>query len=180
MTASAAAQPAPGRQTGVSAVLWSSCVATLALGVNGTAIMAALPKMRADLALGPADVQWAVNAYLVVSAASSTRRRHFPSVPAVSRWSVSCFCRCVGHHSFLASAAMLLTGRALQGFASALAVPSRCAALGTESFRGGAPCAAMAVDRVPHAPLSVGPLFGGAGDAPRRMAGDILAQNYAQ
>ncbi len=69
MKASAAAQPAPGRRTGVSAVLWSSCVATLAIGVNGTAIMAALPTMRADLALGAADVQWAVNAYLVVSAA---------------------------------------------------------------------------------------------------------------
>jgi MFS family permease len=69
MTVSAAAQPAPDRQTGVSAVLWSSCVATLAIGVNGTAIMAALPTMRADLALGAADVQWAVNAYLVVSAA---------------------------------------------------------------------------------------------------------------
>jgi hypothetical protein len=48
---------ASARQTGVSAALWSSCVATLAIGANGTAIMAALPTMRAALALGAADLQ---------------------------------------------------------------------------------------------------------------------------
>jgi MFS family permease len=40
-----------------------------AVGANGTAIMAALPTMRTELFLSSADVQWAVNAYLVVSAA---------------------------------------------------------------------------------------------------------------
>ena len=50
------------------AVLWSSCLAMLAVGANSTAIMAALPTMRTDLSLSADGVQWAVNAYLVVSA----------------------------------------------------------------------------------------------------------------
>ena len=41
----------------------------LAVGANSTAIMAALPTMRTELLLSSAGVQWAVNAYLVVSAA---------------------------------------------------------------------------------------------------------------
>ena len=41
----------------------------LAVGANGTAIMAALPTMQAELFLSSAGVQWAVNAYLVASAA---------------------------------------------------------------------------------------------------------------
>ena len=61
-----AEQPAADRQTGVSAVLWSSCVAMLAIGANGTAIMAALPTMRADLALDAAEVQLAVNSPMPV------------------------------------------------------------------------------------------------------------------
>ena len=41
----------------------------LAVGINSTAIMAALPSMRTELGLSSAGVEWAVNAYLVVSAA---------------------------------------------------------------------------------------------------------------
>ena len=40
----------------------------LAAGANGTAIMAALPTMQAELFLSSAGVQWTVNAYLVASA----------------------------------------------------------------------------------------------------------------
>ena len=56
------------RRRGVPAVLWSSCLAMLAVGANSTAIMAALPTMRNELSLSPAGLQWAVNAYLVASA----------------------------------------------------------------------------------------------------------------
>ena len=41
----------------------------LAVGANSTAIMAALPSMQMELSLSSAGVQWAVNAYLVASAA---------------------------------------------------------------------------------------------------------------
>jgi len=57
------------QQTRYTSVLWPSCLAMLAVGANGTAIMAALPTMRTELFLTAAGVQWAVNAYLVVSAA---------------------------------------------------------------------------------------------------------------
>ena len=40
----------------------------LAVGANSTAIMAALPNMRTELFLTSAGVEWAINAYLVVSA----------------------------------------------------------------------------------------------------------------
>ena len=56
-------------RSGFTPVLWSSCLAMLAVGANSTAIMAALPSMQMELSLSSAGVQWAVNAYLVVSAA---------------------------------------------------------------------------------------------------------------
>jgi hypothetical protein len=48
------------QRTGVASVLWSSCLAMLAVGANGTAIMAALPTMQTELSLSSAGVQWAV------------------------------------------------------------------------------------------------------------------------
>src|ERR1044072_2326772 len=49
-------------------VLIACCLAMLSVGDNSTAIMAALPEMTQSLALGPATVEWAVNAYLLASA----------------------------------------------------------------------------------------------------------------
>ncbi len=129
-----AEQPATDTRTGVSAVLWSSCVATLAIGVNGTAIMAALPTMRANLALDAADVQWAVNAYLVVSAACIVLGGDASDRFGARRVAVAGLVLFAAASAIIAlstSATMLLTGRALQGLASALAVPSTLAALGT-------------------------------------------------
>ena len=57
------------KRAGHAWILWSSCLAMLAVGANGTAIMAALPSMRAELLLSSAGVEWAINAYLVASAA---------------------------------------------------------------------------------------------------------------
>jgi MFS family permease len=53
---------------GFRLVLVACCLAMLAVGENSTAIMAALPAMTSDLRLGPATVEWAVNAYLLASA----------------------------------------------------------------------------------------------------------------
>jgi hypothetical protein len=50
-------------------ILWSSCLAMFAIGANSTAIMAALPSIRIELSLRPGGVEWAVNSYLVASAA---------------------------------------------------------------------------------------------------------------
>src|SRR5258706_11173450 len=49
-------------------VLIACCLAMLSVGENSTAIMAALPAMTSSLRLGPATVEWAVNAYLLASA----------------------------------------------------------------------------------------------------------------
>jgi DHA2 family multidrug resistance protein-like MFS transporter len=49
-------------------VLVACCLAMLAVGENSTAIMAALPAMTSSLRIGPATVEWAVNAYLLASA----------------------------------------------------------------------------------------------------------------
>src|ERR1700675_2862601 len=49
-------------------VLIASCLTMLSVGENSTAIMAALPAMTSELRLGPAAVEWVVNAYLLASA----------------------------------------------------------------------------------------------------------------
>src|SRR5215472_3143284 len=49
-------------------VLVACYLAVLSVGDNSTAIMAALPTMRSDLQLGPAAVEWVVNAYLLAAA----------------------------------------------------------------------------------------------------------------
>ena len=53
---------------GTSLVLVASCLAMLSVEENSTAIMAALPAMTQSLRLGPATVEWVVNAYLLASA----------------------------------------------------------------------------------------------------------------
>jgi Major Facilitator Superfamily len=50
-------------------VLIACYLAIFAVGENSTAIMAALPAMSVNLGLGPATVEWTVNAYLLASAA---------------------------------------------------------------------------------------------------------------
>ena len=60
--------PATNQHTAAVIVLLASCLAMLAVGANSTAIMAALPTMRIELSLDAIGTQWAINAYLVVSA----------------------------------------------------------------------------------------------------------------
>src|SRR4029450_7212832 len=57
------------QEKGFASVLWSSCLATLAVGANSTAIMAALPSMRTELGPSWAAAEWGVNGTLAVSAA---------------------------------------------------------------------------------------------------------------
>lgn len=153
------------RGTGFAAVLWSSCLAMLAVGANSTAIMAALPNMRGDLSLSSAGVEWAVNAYLVVSAAfivfGGQAADRFGVRPAsmigLALFAVaSCIIATAG------AQAALLSGRALQGLAAAFAVPGTLAAVDTSA----------APERRAHAigawtgflmlGFSIGPLLGGA------------------
>jgi MFS family permease len=132
----AASVPATSQQTAAAIVLLGSCLATLAIGVNSTAIMAALPTMRTELGLGVIGVQWTINAYLVVSAscivlggkAADLFGARLVSVAGLALFGVA---SCV--IALASDETTLLAGRALQGFSAAFAVPSTLAAVGTSA-----------------------------------------------
>jgi MFS family permease len=154
-----------GSGAGVNMVLWSSCMAMLAIGANGTAIMAALPTMRTDLALNAAAVQWAVNAYLVVSAACIVLGGDASDRFGARRMAMAglvLFGVASAIIAFSTCAMMLLSGRALQGFAAALAVPSTLAAIGTVIPSARRAAAMGAWTGFLMLGFSIGPLFGGA------------------
>jgi MFS family permease len=151
-------------EAGFDTVLWSSCLAMLAVGANSTAIMAALPLMRSELSLSPAGVQWAVNAYLVMSAAcvvlgGKAADRFTARLSSMTGLAV------FGAASFIIATAetqtILLAGRALQGFAAAFAVPGTLAAInaGSAPERRGAAIGAWTGFLMLG--FSIGPLIGG-------------------
>ena len=151
--------------TGVTPVLWSSCLAMLAVGVNSTAIMAALPDMRSELLLSSAGVEWAVNAYLVVSAAfivlggkaADRFGARLASIAGLALFGVgSCIIALAG------TQAALLAGRALQGLAAAFAVPSTLAAVDTSAAPEHRAKAIGAWTGFLMLGFSIGPLVGGA------------------
>jgi MFS family permease len=153
------------QRTGFAAVLWSSCLAMLAVGANSTAIMAALPSMRTELVLSSAGVEWAVNAYLVVSAAfivlggeaADRFGARLASMAGLALFGVaSCIIAAAG------SQAELLAGRALQGLAAAAAVPSTLAAVDTSATPERRAAAIGAWTGFLMFGFSIGPLLGGA------------------
>ena len=153
------------QRTGFASVLWSSCLAMLAVGANGTAIMAALPTMQTELFLSSAGVQWAVNAYLVVSAAcivlgglaADRFRARLASMVGLALFGVaSCIIATAGTQT------ELLAGRALQGLAAAFAVPSTLAAVDTGAAPERRGAAIGAWSGFLMLGFSIGPLLGGA------------------
>jgi MFS family permease len=153
------------QQTGFTSVLWPSCLAMLAVGANGTAIMAALPTMRAELSLSSSGVQWAVNAYLVVSAAcivlggeaADRFDARLASIVGFVLFGVaSCIIAAAGTQT------ELLAGRALQGLAAALAVPGTLAAVDTNAALERRGSAIGAWTGFLMLGFSIGPLLGGA------------------
>src|SRR6516165_3212878 len=153
------------QRTGFAAVLWSSCLAMLAVGANSTAIMAALPSMRTELGLSSAGVEWAVNAYLVVSAAfivlGGQAADRFGARPAsmvgLALFAVaSCIIATAG------TQAALLAGRALQGLAAALVAPGTLAAVDTSAASERRAAAIGAWTGFLMLGFSIGPLLGGA------------------
>jgi MFS family permease len=153
------------QRTGVASVLWSSCLAMLAVGANGTAIMAALPTMQTELFLSSAGVQWAVNAYLVVSAAcivlggqaADRFGARLASMVGLALFgAASCIIAAAGTQT------ELLAGRALQGLAAAFAVPSTLAAVDTSAAPERKGAAIGAWTGFLMLGFSIGPLLGGA------------------
>jgi MFS family permease len=146
-------------------LLWASCLAMLAVGANSTAIMAALPNMQAELLLSSAGVEWAVNSYLVVSAAfivlGGRAADRFGARPAsmagLALFGVgSCIIALAG------TQAVLLSGRALQGLAAAFAVPGTLATVDTSAAPERRTAAIGAWTGFLMLGFSIGPLIGGA------------------
>jgi MFS family permease len=145
--------------------LAGACLAMLTLGVNGTAIMAALPTMRHALALSAGELEWAINAYLIVSAACI-----IPGGKLCDRVGARRIC-VIGLVLFAIASVVvataqvpvvLLLGRALQGLAAALSVPATLAAINeasTPERRAGAIGAWAGFIMLG---FSLGPLIGGA------------------
>ncbi|MEZ5785784.1 MAG: MFS transporter [Xanthobacteraceae bacterium] len=153
------------QRTGFTLILWSSCLAMLAVGINSTAITAALPTMRSELGLSASGVQWAVNAYLLVSAAcvalgGQTADRFGARLASMVGLALlggaSCMIAVAG------TQAVLLAGRALQGIAAAVAVPCTLAAVSTSAGPERRAVAIAAWSGFLMLGFSLGPLLGGA------------------
>ena len=137
----------------------------LAVGANGTAIMAALPTMQAELFLSSAGVQWAVNAYLVASATCIVLGGQ------AADWFGARLASMVGLALFGAASciiaiadaqATLLAGRTLQGLAAAFAVPCTLAAVDSGAAPERRAEAVGAWTGFLMLGFSIGPLLGGA------------------
>jgi MFS family permease len=153
------------KRMSAAALLWSSCLAMLTIGVNSTAIMAALPTMRTELLLGSAGLQWAVNAYLVVAAACIVPGGHAADWFGARRTSMLGLAMLAIASCVIAAAgtqAELIAGRALQGFAAALAVPGTLAAVSTGAPPERRTAAIGAWTGFLMLGFSIGPLLGGA------------------
>jgi MFS family permease len=152
-------------RAGAAPVLWSSCLAMLAVGANSTAIMAALPRMRIELSLSSAGVQWAVNAYLVVAAASIVlggRAGDRFGARLGSMVGLALFAAASVIIAISATQTTLLTGRSLQGLAAALAVPCTLAAVDASVAPQRRAAAIGAWTGLLMLGFSIGPLLGGA------------------
>jgi len=152
-------------RAGFASVLWSSCLAMLAVGANSTAIMAALPSMRSEQLLSPAGVEWAVNAYLLVSAAfivlgGQAADRFGARLASMVGLALFGIASCI--IALARTQGVLLAGRALQGLAAAFAVPSTLAAVDTGAEPERRAAATGAWTGFLMLGFSIGPLLGGA------------------
>ena len=137
----------------------------LAVGANGTAIMAALPTMQAQLLLSSAGVQWAVNAYLVASAAcivlgGQTADWFGARLASMAGLALFGVASCI--IAIADTQTTLLAGRTLQGLAAALAVPCTLAAVDGGAAPERRAAAIGAWTGFLMLGFSIGPLLGGA------------------
>jgi MFS family permease len=143
----------------------AACLGMLMLGANGTAIMAALPTMRSELGLSAAELEWAINAYLIVSAACiipGGKLCDRAGARFVSMFGLALFAAASVVIATAQVPAVLLAGRAMQGLAAALAVPATLAAISAASSPERRAKAIGAWAGFLMLGFSLGPLIGGA------------------
>ncbi|WP_019905085.1 MFS transporter [Methylobacterium sp. 77] len=146
-------------------VVAASCLGMLCLGANGTAIMAALPTMREDLALGGIEVEWVVNAYLLASAAFiilGGKMADRAGAGRIALIGLVLFTLASVVIALAGSAPWVLVGRALQGLAAAFAVPGTLTLVGRAVPPNGRAAAIGAWAGFLMLGFSLGPLIGGA------------------
>ncbi|XIA65124.1 MFS transporter [Bradyrhizobium sp. TZ2] len=146
-------------------VLMACCLAMLAVGDNSTAIMAALPKMRGSLQLGPAEVEWVVNAYLLTAAifiivggdAADQLGARRSSIAGIALFALASLIIALAPAGFV-----VVGARALQGLGAAFAVAGTLAAV-TEAAPDSRRAEAIgAWTGFLMLGFSIGPLVGGA------------------
>jgi MFS family permease len=144
-------------------VLIASCLTMLSVGENSTAIMAALPAMTSELRLGPATVEWIVNAYLLASAvfiilggeAADQFGARRSSAAGIALFALASLIIAVA-----ADGAVVVGARALQGFGAALAVPGTLAAVSEDAPESDRARAIGAWTGFLMLGFSIGPLVG--------------------
>src|SRR5712672_2455973 len=145
-------------------VFIACCLAMFAVGENSTAIMAALPAMSSGLGLGPATVEWAVNAYLLAAAAFIILGGEAADVFGPRRSSAAGIVLFALASLIIALApdgVVVVAARALQGLGAAFAVAGTLAAVtdaAPEARRAGAIGAWTGFLMLG---FSIGPLVGG-------------------
>ncbi|OCK62480.1 MFS transporter [Bradyrhizobium sp. LMTR 3] len=146
-------------------VLMACCLAMLAVGDNSTAIMAALPDMKGSLQLGPAEVEWVVNAYLLTAAifiivgggAADQLGARRSSVAGIALFALASLIIALAPAGFV-----VVGARALQGLGAAFAVAGTLAAV-TEAAPDARRAEAIgAWTGFLMVGFSIGPLVGGA------------------
>jgi MFS transporter, DHA2 family, multidrug resistance protein len=146
-------------------VLIASWLAILSVGENSTAIMAALPAMTSELRLGPATVEWIVNAYLLASAvfiilggeAADQFGAHRSSAVGIAAFALASLTIAVA-----VDGAMVVGARALQGVGAAFAVAGTLAAVAQGVPESDRARAIGAWTGFLMLGFSIGPLVGGA------------------
>ena len=146
-------------------VLIACCLAMLAVGDNSTAIMAALPEMRGSLPLGAAEVEWVVNAYLLMAAifiilgggAADQLGARRSSVAGIALFALASLIIALAPDGFV-----VVGARALQGLGAAFAVAGTLAAV-TEAAPDSKRAEAIGTwTGFLMLGFSIGPLVGGA------------------
>jgi MFS family permease len=156
---------ASNTKSDLASVLIACCLAMLAVGDNSTAIMAALPDMKSSLQLGPAELEWVVNAYLLTAAifiivgggAADQFGARRSSLAGIVLFALASLIIA------LAPAAFVVVGaRALQGLGAAFAVAGTLAAVSEAAPDSKRAEAIGAWTGFLMLGFSVGPLVGGA------------------
>ncbi|KRR06179.1 hypothetical protein CQ12_11350 [Bradyrhizobium jicamae] len=156
---------ASNTKSDLAPVLTACCLAMLAVGDNSTAIMAALPDMKGSLQLGPAEIEWVVNAYLLTAAifivvggdAADQLGARRSSIAGIALFALASLLIALAPAGLVVVAA-----RALQGLGAAFAVAGTLAAVSEAAPDAKRAEAIGAWTGFLMLGFSIGPLVGGA------------------